>query len=131
MNRYLSLLPLALLATAASAADKAPPVDSRLKAEFAASDTDKNGKLSRAEIRARVGRMDAGRTRLSPEQAQTLADRLFTLADRNRDGGITPTEMQGMFQAMAQRYDTNHDGTVSIAERKAARAAVIPKTGGR
>ena len=132
MLRAIALAPLALLAIAAAPAAKAPAVDPRLKAEFAASDTDGNGKLSQAEVRARVARMDAGKSRLTAEQASALADRLFAAADANHDGGVTPAEMQAAFRATARRYDTNGDGTVSIAERKAARAAITAEArGGR
>ena len=124
------LLTLALLAAPATA-HKAPAVDPRLKAEFDATDTDRDGTLSRAEIRARVARMDAGKTQLSQAQATSYADRLFTLADANKDEKLTPAEMQALFRAMAMRYDTNHDGVVSLAERQAARRAVTAEAKGR
>lgn len=137
MTRFSASITLALLAAhavaadPAFAADKAPPVDPRLQAEFTATDLNKDGTLSRAEIRARVAHMDAGAAQLSQAQATAYADRLFTMADTNKDNKLTPVEMQALFRTMAQRYDTNHDGVVSLAERQAARRAVTEQAKGR
>lgn len=134
MLRPLILTALALTAlvpAVATAADRAPAIDPRLQAEFRASDTNNNGTLSRAEMRVRVSHMNTSRTGLTPAQATTLADRLFTQADRDGDGGVSPAEMQAAFRATARRYDTNGDGVVSLAERQAARAAITAESKGR
>ncbi|SFP78386.1 EF-hand domain-containing protein [Sphingomonas rubra] len=110
---------------------KAAAVDPRLMAEFKASDTNKDGVLDRQEVDARVKRMAAGSKRLTPAQADKLTDRYFTLADANRNGKITPVEMQALLRAVASRYDTNGDGTVSLAERAAARAAIAAEAKGK
>lgn len=99
-------------------------VDPRLLAEFRASDTNGDGVLDRPEVDARVKRMAAGSKRLTPAQADKLTDRYFALTDADRDGRITPVEMQAAFRAVASRYDTNGDGVVSLAERAAARQAI-------
>jgi len=99
--------------------------DPRLMAEFKATDTNKDGQLSRAEIDVRVKRMAAGSKQFTPATAKTLTDRYFALADADKSGGISPAEWQGFTRAIASRYDTNHDGVVSLQERQAARAAAV------
>jgi len=118
----LALLPLFLLATPALAADK---VDPKLRAEFDKSDLNHDGFLSRAEVMARVNRMDVGKQKMPAGKAQAIAGAFFNTADANHDGKVSPVEMQGLFRALASRYDTNHDGVVSLEERAAARAAVV------
>ena len=103
----------------------AAAISPRVAAEFKASDTNGDGVLTRAEVQARVARMDAGRARLTPAKAQMLASAWFGSADANRDGKVTPAEMQGLLVAMARRYDSNGDGVVSVSERQAARAATL------
>lgn len=100
-------------------------VSPRVKAEFAASDTNKDGFLSRAEVQARVRRMDVGASRMSPDQVQMLAAAWFAKADANGDAKVSPAEMQRLLGAIARRYDTNGDGTVSVAERAAARRETL------
>jgi Ca2+-binding EF-hand superfamily protein len=100
-------------------------------AEFKATDTNKDGQLSRAEIDVRVKRMAAGSKQFTPATAKTLTDRYFALADADKSGGISPAEWQGFTRAIASRYDTNHDGVVSLQERQAARAAAVSEAKGR
>lgn len=132
----LRALPLLLLATPVLAQPAKKPalaatVDPRLKAEFAKSDTNKDGVLSRAEVDARIERMNVGKTKVPPERSRMLAAVWFARADANKDGKVTPFEMQKLFRAMAQKYDTNGDGVVSIEERAAARAAIAGPGVGR
>ncbi|RZM10562.1 MAG: hypothetical protein EOP68_06010, partial [Sphingomonas sp.] len=49
----------------------------------------------------------------------------------DKSGGISPAEWQGFTRAIASRYDTNHDGVVSLQERQAARAAAVAEAKGR
>ena len=134
MHRYFLVGTAVLLVgnAAVQAADKPKPgaetaaaVSPRVQAEFKATDANRDGFLSRAEIQARVQRMDVGRARMSPEQVQMLTSTMFTTADRNRDGKVSPAEMQGLLSAIARRYDTNGDGVVSVAEREAARKSTL------
>ena len=136
MLRPLSLAAVALVATQFPALAQSKPapkpgaktvaaVSPRVAAEFKASDTNRDGFLSRAEVGARTGRMDVGATKMSPQQVAMLTDTLFARADANRDGKLSASEMQRMLTATARRYDTNGDGVVSIAEREAARAATL------
>lgn len=121
-----AVLPLMLVAAPSLAAEK---VDPKIKAEFDKTDANKDGVLTRAEIDARVARMDVGKAKMAPGKAKAISGAWFNTADANHDGKVTPTEMQGLFRALASRYDTNHDGVVSLDERAAARAAVIGPAG--
>jgi hypothetical protein len=122
------LLPAMLIATPALA----QKVDPKIKAEFDKTDANKDGFLTRAEIDARVARMDVGKNKMPPGKAKAISGAWFNTADANHDGKVSPTEMQGLFRALASRYDTNRDGVVSLDERTAARAAVIgPQAGAK
>jgi Ca2+-binding EF-hand superfamily protein len=123
----LAVLPVLLLATPSLAADK---IDPKIRAEFDKTDANKDGVLTRAEIDARVARMDVGKAKMAPGKAKAISGAWFNTADANHDGKVTPNEMQGLFRALASRYDTNHDGVVSLDERAAARAAVVGPAAG-
>lgn len=118
-------LPVLLVATPAVA----QKIDPKIKTEFDRTDANKDGFLTRAEIDARVARMDVGKNKMPPGKAKQISGAWFTTADANHDGKVSPTEMQGLFRALASRYDTNHDGVVSLDERAAARAAVAGPAG--
>ncbi|WP_293873719.1 MULTISPECIES: EF-hand domain-containing protein [unclassified Sphingomonas] len=124
----LPLLPVLMLtATPSLAAEK---IDPKIRAEFDKTDANKDGVLTRAEIDARVARMDVGKAKMPPGKAKAISGAWFNTADANHDGKVTPVEMQGLFRALASRYDTNHDGVVSLDERAAARAAVVGPAAG-
>lgn len=121
-----------LAAPAPAAAQKVKPgartaakVSPQVRAEFARSDTNKDGFLSRTEVANRVRRMDVGRSKLNGEQITDLSTLWFARADTNKDGRISQAEMQALLNATARRYDTNGDGVVSVAERQAARAETL------
>ena len=123
----LAVLPVLLLATPSLAADR---IDPKIRAEFDKTDANKDGVLTRAEIDARVARMDVGKAKMPPGKAKAISGAWFNTADANHDGKVTPNEMQGLFRARASRYDTKQDGVVSLDERAAARAAVIAPAAG-
>jgi len=88
----LVILPL-LLATPALAAGKADPkasakIDPRIKADFDKTDTNHDGFISRAEVDARVARMDVGKAQLPAAKAKAMANAWFTTADANHDGKV-------------------------------------------
>jgi Ca2+-binding EF-hand superfamily protein len=118
-------LPILLLATPAVA----QKIDPKIKTEFDRTDANKDGFLTRAEVDTRVARMDVGKNKMPAGKAKQISGAWFNTADANHDGKVSPTEMQGLFRALASRYDTNHDGVVSLDERAAARAAVAGPAG--
>jgi hypothetical protein len=90
--------------------------------EFAASDTNHDGVLTRAEVQARIGHMGAGAQKIDPVHAKRLSDLWFDRADANKDGKVTQGEAQALLAATFQRYDANHDGKIGDDERAAATA---------
>lgn len=71
-------------------------------ARFDKLDTDKDGKLSTAEISAAPG-----------------GGRMMQRADTNGDGVVTRDEMAAAAAMRFDRIDTNHDGKIDAAEKDA------------
>ncbi|HVJ02029.1 MAG TPA: EF-hand domain-containing protein [Sphingomonas sp.] len=82
-------------------------------ARFAGLDTNKDGKLSTAEIAA-VGR----------------GGRMLTRADSDGDGQVTQAEARAAAVTRFDRLDANRDGRVDQAERDAMRQRMGPMPGG-
>lgn len=84
----------------------------RLQAEFGRLDTNKDGQLSQAEF---LG--------AAPQPAALVANMGKTIAalDKNKDGKVTADEFRAPQMAVFDRLDTNKDGSLSLAERQAAR----------
>lgn len=83
--------------------------DAQLAAEFQKLDTNKDKQLSMAEFSAGAGAMP------SPDAAAPLAK-----LDKNKDGKISRDEYRAPKLADFDKADSNHDGTLTIAELKAA-----------
>jgi Ca2+-binding EF-hand superfamily protein len=83
----------------------------RVEAEFTKLDTNKDGQLSKAEFMA-----------AAPTNASTPPNgaALLTQLDKNKDGKVTLDEYRAPMVARFDQVDTNHDGVISDAERKAA-----------
>ncbi len=109
-------VPAAAQETPASAAAK-------FSKEFAASDTDKSGALSLAEVQARTAKMRVGPQK-DPAIAKKLATLWFARADANKDRKVTEPEAQALLAATVARYDANKDGRIGATERTAAKKAL-------
>ena len=107
---------------------------------FTKMDADKNGSISRAEFdahhqnmmsegrasppmaghggmkRKHMGHDEGGKGRMG-----RMDDRMFGMADANKDGIVTEAEATQTALARFDKIDTNKDGTLSEAERKVAR----------
>jgi Ca2+-binding EF-hand superfamily protein len=92
---------------------RAGMVRTRLNAEFTKLDTNKDGQLSKAEFMAA-----APVTSSTPPNGS----KLLTDLDKNKDGKVTLDEYRAPILARFDNIDTNHDGVISDAERKAAAA---------
>lgn len=120
----------ALLSVPARAQETRASAIAKHDAEFAASDTNKDGALSRAEVAKRFDRMKAGKAALNDTQAKGLENLWFSRADRNKDGKVTKAESKALMLSLFDRYDVNGDGKVNGEEAMKARAAARAKTAG-
>ena len=127
--------------TQAEIADTRSDHMSKMQGEmFTKMDADKNGSISRAEFdahhqhmmsegmapppmaghgemkRKHMGHGEGGKGRMGQ-----MDDRMFGMADANKDGIVTEAEATQAALARFDKVDTNKDGTLSEAERKAAR----------
>ena len=85
----------------------------RMEQEFTKLDTNKDGQLSKAEFMAAA---PTGPT-TAPNGANILAQ-----LDKNKDGKVSVDEYRAPLLGRFDAIDTNHDGTISNAERQAAAA---------
>jgi hypothetical protein len=83
----------------------------RVEGEFTKLDTNKDGQLSKAEFMA-----------AAPVSANTPPNgsKLLVGLDKNKDNKVTLDEYRAPILARFDSIDTNHDGVISDAERKAA-----------
>jgi hypothetical protein len=107
---------------------------------FAKMDADMNGSISRAEFDAHhqhmmsegmapppmAGRGGMKRKHMGHGEGGQgrMEDRMFGMADANKDGQVTEAEATQAALARFDKVDTNKDGTISDLERTAARAAM-------
>lgn len=119
-----ALLSLPALTVTALGQETRASATAKLDKEFAASDANKDGFLSPAEIEARMGRMKvgAGKT-LDPTHAKRVAALFLARADTNKDGKVSKAESAALMGAVFNAYDTNRDGKVDATEAARARAA--------
>ena len=89
----------------------------KLDAEFAASDTNRDGFLSPAEVEARMMRMklSGGRT-LDAVHAKRVAALFMARADANKDGKVSKAESAALMGTVFSAYDLNRDGKVDASE---------------
>ncbi len=127
--------------TQAEIADTRTEHMSKMQGEmFTKMDADKNGSISRAEFdahhqhmmsdgmapppmaghggmkRKHMGHGEGGKGRMG-----RMEDRMFGMADANKDGIVTEAEAAQAALARFDKVDTDKDGSINDAERKAAR----------
>ena len=120
-----ALLAVTLLAAPAFAQETRASVSAKAAREFALTDADKDGAVTRAEIQARIAAMSAGPRKIDATHAKRLTDLWFGRADANKDGKVTRAEYQALLLAVFDRYDADGDGKVGGAgERAAAKAGI-------
>jgi len=73
--------------------------------KFSKQDTDGDGALSKAEVKAAM-----------MKHMQRRLDRMFSHMDKNKDGKIAQSEMKPRGGHMFERLDANKDGKISKAE---------------
>ncbi len=109
--KNLLLIPLTAalaLSLGACACGSKRPASSTLEARFAAADVDKDGKLSRPEVR------------------NSMLEQAFVLFDTNKDGSITLEEFVacGGSAKSFKKIDTNGNGVITLQEAKGAKIAI-------
>ena len=124
MKTLIAAIAAATLATPALAQETRTSAAAKFNREFAASDLNKDGSLTRAEVQARIGRMKAGAKPMPAAQTKQLSELWFARADADKSGKVTQLEAQALLSAVFRRYDANGDGRVGGDERAAARAGV-------
>lgn len=106
MTRAPLLLALLTLATPAVAQTHG---GASFAKEFAATDANKDGILTRAEVAARMRHMKvAGRGELDATHAKRVADLWFANADTNKDGKVTRAEGQALLDKTVAAYKAAH-----------------------
>jgi hypothetical protein len=101
-------------------------------AGFTAIDTDHDGRVTVAELRAfraKNAKTDAERDALRAENPKFDPDITIRMADTNRDGGVTEEEWVaygGHGGAGFTPIDANHDGKITVEELTAYRNAHKP-----
>lgn len=114
----------AVIATPAFAQETPASAAAKYKKEFAATDTNKDGVLTRAEVQARISQMKVGPGRPDAVHAKRLADLWFDRADANKDGKVTLAEGRALLMSTMKRYDANRDGKIDVDERATAKKAL-------
>ena len=109
--------PALLGAVPAAAQDTRASAAAKFDAEFTASDTNRDGALTRAEVQARIGRMAAGPKKIDPVRAKRLTDLWFTSADANKDGKVTKAEAQALLTKTFDRYEAQKAGPAAPAAK--------------
>lgn len=130
-----SSLPILALAQGPAALDTRSEVETKVRAKFTEIDADRDGFVTRAEATRYAGVPVAGGMRRQDDVkgesgGQAAAPRsrirvdglmMLRMADADKDGRVSMKEAVGGSLAMFDRADTNKDGTLSDAERAAAR----------
>jgi len=131
----LALVPSAALAQGGQAA---PPtltraqLSQKVEADFKASDTNGDGKISKAEIQAALQRRATQATAAMHQQQQAEFNKL----DTNKDGKLTLAEYQAgtavtlradAVDRRLQQLDTNKDNSVTLAEFRASMMSEFDK----
>ncbi|WP_375249058.1 EF-hand domain-containing protein [Sphingomonas sp.] len=125
-----AFLSLPALTSVVAAQETRQSATAKLDSEFAASDLDKDGYLSPAEIEARMAKMKLGGGRtLDATHAKRVAALFLARADTDKDGRVSKAESTAMMGAVFNAYDLNRDGKVDAGEMAKARAAGEAATG--
>lgn len=91
--------------TPAAAQDTRASAAAKFSREFKARDTNKDGVLSKAEVKAAIMRMGTGQKKIDAVHAQRLADLWFEKADANKDGKVTEAEAQALLSRTFDEYE--------------------------
>ncbi|WP_343526224.1 EF-hand domain-containing protein [Sphingomonas sp.] len=106
MTRFLVTgLVAATLAMPAMAQDTRASAAAKFSREFKARDTNHDGVLTKAEVKAAIMRMGNGQKQIDAVHAGRLADLWFAKADANQDGKVTEKEAQALLSRTFDEYE--------------------------
>jgi hypothetical protein len=89
------------------------------KAQFAQADANHDGIVTKDELTAAIAKAMGG------PPPQQMVDSIFHLIDTDGDGKATAAEADAADMARFDKWDTNHDGTLTPEEAQAGRAALM------
>ena len=124
MKSLLLILPALALSLPAVAQTRGAG-QARLDAEFARTDRNHDGVVSRDEFARRLSHLTIAGRGVTPQETRALADHWFARADRDHDGRVSRAEAHALYAQVFDRADANHDGRISPAEREAAKATLL------
>lgn len=106
MTRFLVAgLVAVTLAVPAMAQDTRASAAAKFSREFKARDTNHDGVLTKAEVKAAIMRMGNGQKKLDDVHAGRLAELWFAKADANKDGKVTEAEAQALLSRTFDEYE--------------------------
>ncbi|WP_294238827.1 EF-hand domain-containing protein [uncultured Sphingomonas sp.] len=123
MTRFLVVgLVAASLAAPALAQDTRASAAAKFSREFKARDTNHDGVLTKAEVKAAIMKMGNGQRKIDDVHAARLADLWFGKADANKDGKVTEAEAQALLSRTFDEYEA-----AKAAQAQQAGPAAGPK----
>ena len=87
--------------------------------QFDTTDANHDGVVTKAELSAAMAQM------MGSEPPAAMLDAIYRMMDTNGDGKATAAEGAAAAQARFARWDTNHDGTLSVEEQQAGMMAMM------
>ncbi len=91
--------------TPAMAQDTRASAAAKFSREFKARDTNHDGVLTKAEVKAAIMKMGNGKKQIDAVHAQRLTDLWFDKADANKDGKVTEAEAQALLSRTFDEYE--------------------------
>lgn len=88
-------------------------------AQFDSTDANHDGVVTKAELSSAMAQM------MGAEPPAEMLDAIYKMMDTNGDGKATAAEGAAAAQARFARWDTNHDGTLSVEEQQAGMMAMM------
>ena len=107
MTRFLlaGLIAATLTVPALAQQDTRASAAAKFSREFKARDTNHDGVLTKAEVKAAIMKMGNGKKQIDAVHAQRLTDLWFDKADANKDGKVTEAEAQALLSRTFDEYE--------------------------
>ncbi|WP_347092227.1 EF-hand domain-containing protein [Sphingomonas parapaucimobilis] len=93
------------LSVPALAQDTRASAAAKFSREFKARDTNHDGVLTKAEVKAAIMKMGNGKKQIDAVHAQRLTDLWFDKADANKDDKVTEAEAQALLSRTFDEYE--------------------------